>query len=98
MSSLLWLGVQRGADGRCQAIPALRFFAQPAAARSREAVELGAAVVIGSAPFGSEEPLVLETGERRVKRALLGEQSAPGDLLDPQKYAVAVEGAERYSL
>src|SRR5437660_4447291 len=61
-----------GADGGGQAVPALCLFAEFAAARGGEAIELGAAVVVGGAPFGVEEALMLEFGERGIEGALLG--------------------------
>src|SRR5437660_11604178 len=48
------------ADGGGQADPALCLFAQFAAARGDEAIELGAAVVAGVAPFRAEEALMVE--------------------------------------
>ena len=66
MSVLLRFRTERRADGVGQAVPALCFFAQPAAARGRQPVELRPAVVIRNAPFPIKQPFMLEFLEGRV--------------------------------
>src|SRR5262245_13056243 len=79
-------------------IPALRLLLQPATAGCGEAVVLGSAVVVRSAPFGLEQTLVLEPIQRGVERALLDRQRLVRDLLNAQQHAVAVQLAERNRL
>jgi hypothetical protein len=58
-------------------------------------VELRFAIVLGLAPFGGDEALVLEAIESRVEGALLDLELVLRDLLDAQEDAVPVEWAER---
>jgi hypothetical protein len=95
---LLRFGIEGGAHGGDEAIPAVLFFAKAFSAGGGEFVILGAAVVIGGAPTGFQETLADEAEERGVEGALLDEQRAAGDLLDAEENAVPVEGTERDSL
>ena len=63
-----------------------------------EAVKLGAPVVVGYAPLGVEQPLLLESEERRVERALLDEQGAARHLLNAEQHAVPVQRPQRGGL
>ena len=50
------------------------------------------------AVLAGQQAAILEPEERRIQRALLDEQRAAGDLLDPQQHGVAVERPERDGL
>ena len=71
--------------------PLLGFRAELAAAGFREAVETGAAVVLGLAPVGGEPASFFHAMERGEQRAGFDEESAVGDLLDAAGDAEAVE-------
>jgi hypothetical protein len=81
-----------------QTVPAVGFLAEALPSRRGEAVVLRAPVVLGRAPLGVEQALVLETVERGVERALLDEERALGDLLDPRQDGVAVQGPSETDL
>jgi hypothetical protein len=90
------LRVERRSHRRDHALPTLHVLAQPHTAGRRERVETRAAIVLGDAPFGGEQPAMLEPVERGVHGALFDAQRAAGDLLDAQKDAIAMEGSERH--
>jgi len=56
----------------------------------REAVKLGAAVVLGRAPLGDDQPALLEAVQGGVQRSLFHLQRVVGALLDPARGAVAL--------
>src|SRR5262249_3805493 len=58
--------------------------------RARERVELGLAIVLRNAPLRSQEPLLLEPVQRRIKRPLLDAQKIGRDLLDASRYPEAM--------
>src|SRR4029077_17578397 len=93
-SGLLRPRTERRGHGVDQPLPAFGLRFQLAAARRGELVELRTPVVVRDAPLARQPPLVLQAKERRVERALLDQQRAVGDLLDPQQHAVSVQGAE----
>src|SRR5262245_45234610 len=80
---------QRGRLG-----PGLGFRAKPAAAARGEAVEPGAAVVLGDAPVRGNGAFVLELEQNGIERALIDGQQIAADLLDASRDAVAVQLAE----
>src|SRR5947208_16401686 len=86
-----------GADRNCQAVPACCFFPKSFSPGGGQPIKLGAPIVLGSAPFRFEQPLMFEALERGIQRTLLGEQSAAGDLLDTQQHAIDMQGTERHS-
>jgi hypothetical protein len=92
---LLRFGIEGGAHGSDEAIPASLFFAKAFAAGGSELVILCAAIVIGRAPAGFEKALADKAEKRGVEGALFDEKRAARDLFDAEENAVAVEGAER---
>src|SRR5579863_4785344 len=86
---------QHAGDRGGEALPALRLALELVGAGSRQAVELGAAVVLGDPPFGGDRALLFEPVERRVERALGHGKDVAGDLLDALRDAPAVLRLER---
>src|ERR1700730_4076618 len=81
------------------ALPALPFLSKLLAARARQRVILGLAVVVGQAPPRADPPALLETQERRIQRSLIELEQVEGYLLDALRYAVTMErahGVERF--
>src|SRR5688500_3240593 len=93
---LLRGGAKRRRHRFGQPFPARRFIAQAGAAERRQLVVLGAPVVVRHAPFTLDQPLLFETVKGGIERALLDVQRVPGDLLDAQQHAIAVQLAERH--
>ena len=92
-------GGGEGARNRLhEAIPARGLLTQATASERGEAVVLRLAVVLRRPPFARDKPLVLEAVQRGIQRALLDEECAAGDLLDPEQHAIAVQLAQRYGL
>src|SRR5580698_2079885 len=94
VSYFLRPGSERGGHRSGEAIPALRLFPKALAARSRQLVKLGAAIVVRCAPACFQQSLADQAEQCRIKRSLLDEQRAVGNLADPEQNAVAVEWAE----
>src|SRR6476469_3217358 len=78
-----------------QSPPALGFGAEGFAAKGRQVVVLGAAIVVGDAPFAVDPLLLLETLEGGIERALVDLEHAPRRLLDALGDAPAVHRRER---
>src|SRR3954462_4834869 len=74
-------GAQELLDRDHESPPALRFGAQGFAADGREAVVLGAAIVVRHAPFAVDPLLLLEPLEGGIERALVDLEHAVGRLL-----------------
>src|SRR5208282_2427701 len=85
---------QGAGDGDGDAAPTLGFRFELAAARFREVVILGAAVVLRFTPVGAEPAFFLHAVQSRKERAGLDLEGAAGHLLDAAGNAQAVEGAE----
>src|SRR5882724_961426 len=64
-------GFQNQIDGRRKALPIGGLLDELLATRRSQLVELRLAVVLRSAPFRTDPSLLLQTIERRIKRALL---------------------------
>src|SRR6266852_3408819 len=86
--------VEDAGHERGHAVPVVGFGAELTAAGGGEAVELGLALIVGFAPLGGDEALVLKAEERGIERTLLDGELVAGDLLDAEENAVAVERAE----
>src|SRR5262245_44341858 len=84
-SDLLGRGVKDRGDGARQLVPVRRLFSQPFPSGRRERVVLRLAVVLAVAPLGVDEPLLLETIEGGVERALRDVERAAGNLRDAQQ-------------
>ena len=69
--------------------------AEGAAAGRREAVVLGAAVVVGELPVAVDPFFLLQSLERGIERSLVDLEHAVGGLLDALGDAPAVHGPER---
>ncbi len=82
-------------DDRRDARPAFGFSRELTCPARRQAVELGAPVVLGRAPLRANPPLLLELHERGVERALIEPQRVAAHLLDAPRDAVAVLRPER---
>src|SRR5580765_6092264 len=89
MSKLLGSCGQDRAHRLHQFLPPCGFVAELLASGGGERVELGAAIVVGRAPFGVEESLEFEPVERGIEGALLNGESAAGDLSDAEQHAVS---------
>src|SRR5882762_2145606 len=63
-SILLRFGAQCSADRDSQAVPACSLFPKSFSPGSGQPVKLGATIVLGSAPFGFEQPLMFKPIER----------------------------------
>ena len=92
---MLRFGIEGGAHGGDEAVPAGLFFAEAFPSRGGELVIFGAAVVVGGAPACFEKVLANEAEEGGVEGALFDQESAARDLFDAEEDAVAMEGAER---
>src|SRR5438067_2273144 len=80
-----WWPLRRRQDlGDCRRnpLPIRSFGFQMAAALGCQPVIPCPAIVIGSAPAGGDEPLILQSVERRIERTLLHAQDVLRDLLD----------------
>src|SRR5215211_825106 len=75
--------------------PALRLGAERLFAERREAVVLGAPVVVGDTPFAVDPFLLLEALEGRIEGALVDLEDTVGHLLDALGDAPAVHRGER---
>ena len=95
VSYFLGLGAKGSGNGSDEQIPFLRLLAQMLAASRSEFVELGAAIVVGNALVSLQKSPMHEPKQRGIERALFDDQDVPGNLLDAQKNAVAMERAER---
>src|SRR5688572_13160771 len=71
MSGSLFDGAKDPRDGRRQALPALELGPRGGASLPRQRVELGLPVVVGHAPCGLDQTLLLEAIQRGVERAFL---------------------------
>jgi hypothetical protein len=74
------------------------FGAQLLPASYRQPVVLGAAVIVGYAPFALEQASALEAKQCRIERPLLDQQCTSGDLRDPKKDGVSVEWTQGHGL
>src|SRR4051812_36136243 len=90
--------LRRGEQCRCHAgddvLPARPLLAQLLTSRGCERIELRATIVLRRAPFGCEQPTILESIEGGVDRALLDRQMAARDLFNAEENSVAVLRAE----
>ena len=75
-------------------MPVLSFGLEGSSAGLGEAVEAGAAIVVGRAPLGFDGAFLFEFQKHRIKSALVDGQEISTDLLDAAGESVAVEGAE----
>jgi hypothetical protein len=66
------------------------------AAGASQFIELGLAVVVGRAPLGRDEALLLQLEERGVERAVVDGEEAAAGLLDAARDAVAVQRPHRF--
>ena len=89
---LRMVGGQHAADRCGHPFPVLRFFGKLFSSGLGELIELRLAVVLGVAPLGVDQPLLLEPVQRRVERALVDLQDVFGNLVDPQCDAPPVHG------
>src|SRR5215468_3168996 len=95
ISELLRRSGERGAHRVDELLPSRGLLAQSLASCGGQAVELGAAIVFGRAPFGVEQSLHLQAVQRWIERALFDIERAVGDLPDAQQHAVTVKRSER---
>src|SRR5262249_3401327 len=99
--STAWLhlfGSKRGVHCQRGELPTFGLGLQALSAGGGKPVELGLPVVSGNPPLGIEQPLVFQSVQRRIERALLNGQRVTCDLFDAKQHAVAMLGAERHSL
>ena len=75
-------------------LPVLGFGLEGFAAGLGEAVEAGAAIIFGGAPFGFDGAFLFEFEKDGIERALIDGEEIAADLLDAAGEAVAVERAE----
>src|SRR5881396_1746804 len=87
-------GFQYQIDGSRKALPIGGLFDELLAPGRSQLVELGLAVVLRSAPLRTDPSLLLQTIERRIKRALLHSQSLFGHLADQHRDSEPVHRAE----
>src|ERR1051326_3855336 len=85
-------------DGGGKPPPFLLLFRNPRASRLREAVEPGAASLVGEAPLGLHEPTLLETIERGIERALIDLENVARELANTLGDPPAVERCEEEAL
>src|SRR5215472_8129426 len=81
-------------DGSREAAPVGGFAVEGTATKSRQRVELGAAVVFALAPLRLDPALLFELMQSGVKRAIAYLQHIAGDLLQANGYGETVEGFE----
>src|SRR5579862_1161424 len=84
---------QDSANGAGEAAPIGGLHFQLLAPGSGQMVEARAAAQLGNAPFGFDPTLMLQTVQRRIKRALIDLQNLFGDLLDAFGNSPAVQRA-----
>jgi|HubBroStandDraft_6_1064221.scaffolds.fasta_scaffold1352934_1 hypothetical protein len=94
MSAFSGTGRKSDGHGGNQALPPVGFGSEMFSAFGGEAVEFGAAIVFGDAPFAGEEFPLFEAMQGRVERALFDFQRGSRDLFDAQQDSVAVLEAE----
>src|SRR5689334_14122283 len=90
MSRLLRHGAQDLGHRRREAVPTFRFLAEPFSSGSGQSVVLRAPIVVRYPPFRVQQRLTFQAIEGGIERALLDQQRAAGDLLDPQQHAVTM--------
>src|SRR5205807_7300097 len=78
-------------DGRDQAVPSIGFLAETLAPLRREFVKFGPPIVLRFIPARFQKSLSHQTEQRRIKRSLLDEQRASGNLRDAQEDSVAMK-------
>src|SRR6266850_7012617 len=93
-SHFLRLGPQDCSDHLRHAIPLFSFSLESAFTRGREPVIFRPAFIFRLAPFTGDPPLVFETIQGGVQRALLNFQAIFRNLLNAQQDAVAVQRAQ----
>jgi hypothetical protein len=87
---------QEAVDGRAHSFPVLSFDFELFPSAGGDRVELRAAVIFGSAPFGGDPAFLFHAEERGVECALVEVQEIFADLLDAARDAVAVEGPDGF--
>lgn len=78
--------------------PAARFLPELPSSLGRQAVELGAPVVLRDTPLGRHRTLLLQPVERLIQRRVLESEAAIGALAEEERDAVAVVGPQREGL
>src|SRR5579859_1626872 len=88
------LGRQERRDQVSGPAPFPFFVGEALPARGAQRVELRAPVVFRLAPFGRDEPFLLELQEGGVERAVVEFEAVAAGLFDAARDAVPVQGAE----
>src|SRR6185436_3914519 len=78
---------QQLADQRHHPRPLLRFGREMLLAGTGDCVKLRAAIVVADAPTALDQPLLLETQQRRIDGALVERQDAARHLFDAPRHA-----------
>src|SRR5215469_10541142 len=86
-------GSKETSDDFRGALPFPFFVRDLPAAGGGEAVEAGAAIVLGRTPVGGDEAFLLELEQRGIERAVVDGERVAGDLLDAAGDAVSVQRA-----
>ena len=85
---------EKGGDQIGGLVPFARFARELLPPRGGERIELRAAIVLGLAPLGRDESLLLELEQGGVERAVVERQAVLARFLDAARDAVAVQGPE----